>query len=286
MPRSPKRDGLNRARALRSLLESSTMSVVPGIGDALAAKIVQYAGFEAVYLSSYAVCVSSGLPDAGVLTMTEILERAAMIASAIDLPVLCDVETGYGNYLNVQRMVREFQRAVKRAVNIDEMSTKIRAAVEAREQDDFVVVAKTAADGSDTAIRATAYTAAGADAIWLEPVAHLPSEWPHRLRSTLENIRDQTNRPLIVGAPSLFGHVVPDLGESGARLFVVADLLPRAAAGAIAQLLGELRDSGRIDRLIPAMASTQFVTDLVGLPQVRELERRLGSVSVDAWTPW
>jgi methylisocitrate lyase len=165
---------------------------IPGVFNALVGRIAERLGFRAVYLSGAALSASAALPDVGLLTLTEFVEAARAVTSATRLPLLCDADTGFGEALNVERTVRQFEGAGvagihledqqmpkrcghlsgKHLVSAEEMAAKIRAAVTARNDPDFVVIARTDArgvSGFDEAVRrARLYVEAGADAIFPE----------------------------------------------------------------------------------------------------------------------
>src|SRR6266576_4396590 len=179
---------------LRELLAGPDMLVVPGAYDALSARLIAQAGFPAVYMTGFGTAASVlGQPDVGLLTMSEMVSRAAAIASVVaDLPLIADADTGYGNPINVRRTIREYERAGvaglhiedqvwpkkcchmegKQVIPMDEMAQKIRAAVDARQDPDFVIIARTDANavhGLEDAIRrGKAYHEAGADVIFIE----------------------------------------------------------------------------------------------------------------------
>ena len=181
-----------RAR-LRELIDSAEILSAPGAYDAFSAKLVEAVGFEAVYMSGFGTAASMlGLPDIGLLTMTEMVDNAKRMADAVNIPVIADADTGYGNHLNVMRTVEEYERAGIAAVQIEdqvspkrcghmeghrlipaeEMAAKIRAAVVARKDPDMVLIARTdaiSAEGFDEAIRrGNIYREAGADLLFIE----------------------------------------------------------------------------------------------------------------------
>jgi 2-methylisocitrate lyase-like PEP mutase family enzyme len=184
---------MTAAKRLRTLLNQPSIVMAPGCYDALGAVFIQRAGFQAAYVSGYAVaCSLLGRPDLGELTMSEIVAHAGRIASAVEIPVICDADTGYGGPLNVQRTVREFQKAGVAAIHIEDQVDpkrcaamegfqvtdlktavgKIRAAVAAKTDSDFVVIARTDSRpilGLEHAIeRAHAFADAGADMVYVE----------------------------------------------------------------------------------------------------------------------
>ena len=169
------------------------MLSAPGAYDAFSAKLAESVGFPAVYMSGFGTAASLlGLPDIGLLTMTEMVGNAKRIADAVDVPVIADADTGYGNHLNVMRTIEEYERAGIAAVQIEdqvspkrcghmeghklipveEMAAKIRAAVKMKQDPDLVLIARTdaiSAEGFDEAIRrANLYREAGADLLFVE----------------------------------------------------------------------------------------------------------------------
>src|SRR6266516_4139809 len=186
------------ATRLRELFAQPDLFVAPGAYDALSARLIAQAGFPAVYMTGFGTAASVlGQPDVGLLTMSEMVSRAAAIAAVIasvvgDLPLIADADTGYGNPINVRRTIREYERAGVAGVHIedqvwpkkcwhmegkqvipkDEMVQKVRAAVEASIDPDFVTIARTdanAVNGLENALlRGQAYHEAGADVIFIE----------------------------------------------------------------------------------------------------------------------
>ena len=184
---------MKKTTRLRQLIASAEILSAPGAYDAFSAKLVEQAGFQAVYMSGFAVAASAvGLPDIGLLTMTEMVSNARHMADAVSIPVIADADTGYGNHLNVMRTVEEYERAGIAAMQIEdqvspkrcghmeghrlipaeEMTAKIRAAVRARKDPEFVLIARTdaiSAEGFDEAIRrGNLYRQAGADLLFIE----------------------------------------------------------------------------------------------------------------------
>jgi carboxyvinyl-carboxyphosphonate phosphorylmutase len=184
---------MNSAKKLREILGREEAVLVPGAYDAFSAKILKQAGFEVIYMTGSGVTASViGMPDVGLLTMSEMVNQARNIVNATDLPVICDADTGYGNALNVIRTVREYERAGvagihmedqvapkkcghfegKQVITAEEMVKKLEAALYAREDENFLLIARTDARsimGLDEALRrAHLYAGAGADMIFLE----------------------------------------------------------------------------------------------------------------------
>lgn len=188
-----------KRRALRDRLESGKLLVAPGAHNGLSARLVQDAGYEAVYMTGSGVANTlTGGPDVGLLTLTEMTMMARFVAQAVDIPVISDADTGYGNAINVIRTVREYELAGVAAIHIEdqvnpkrcgsvagkevipveEASGKIRAAAEARTDPDFMIVARTDARGAagfeEAVLRGQRYHEAGADMIF--PDALLSAE--------------------------------------------------------------------------------------------------------------
>ncbi|MFO7963336.1 MAG: isocitrate lyase/PEP mutase family protein [Desulfobacterales bacterium] len=181
------------AKNLRSILKVNDIVAAPGAYDALTAKIIEDAGFKAVYMTGYGTSAAHfGLPDLGFLTMTEMVENAARIADAIGVPLIADADTGYGNPMNVVRTVQAYEKAGASAIHIEDqvwpkrcghmsgkkvvaasdMVEKLKAAVDARNDPDFLIIARTdsiATHGFDHAVeRAHLYAEAGADVMFVE----------------------------------------------------------------------------------------------------------------------
>ena len=182
-----------RAR-LRDMLAEKRPVVAPFVYDGLTAKLAQSAGFQAIYMTGFGTAASRGYPDLGLLTMSEMVSNVKTIAQAVELPVICDADTGYGNPINVWRTVREYEdagaaalhiedqvwpkrcgfMAGKQVVPIETMLPKVRAAVDARRDPDLLIIARTDAlaplGWSEVERRARAYRDAGADLIFVDGI--------------------------------------------------------------------------------------------------------------------
>ena len=267
-------------------LAGGGMITAPGVYDGLMARLVARAGFRAAYMTGAGTAVSHGLPDYGLLTMTEMVANAARIAAAADIAVIADADTGFGNELNVTRAVREYERAGVAAIHIEdqgfpkkcghlddkeivpraEFIAKIRAAVAARADPDFKIIARTDARapiGFEEAIRrANAALAAGADIAFVEAP------------QTLEELRAV---PKLVNGPCLFnlvyGGKTPDIdlataAEMGFRLAILPDVLWREIVMVCESTLAEI-------------AAGRLPDQSTGLT-VRELFERAGAGEWDA----
>src|SRR5437016_11127632 len=183
---------MTQARGFRDLLKRERMVVAPGAYDCITARLIERAGFDAVYMTGAGTAATLGYPDFGLVTMSEMVANAGRIATAVDLPVIADADTGYGNELNVVRTVREYEQTGVAGIHIEDQGfpkkcghlddkeivpredwlAKIRAAAGSRRDPDFLVIARTdarAVAGFDEAIaRANAAIAAGADMAFVE----------------------------------------------------------------------------------------------------------------------
>jgi methylisocitrate lyase len=279
--------GAGASGAVHPLVEGGRIAVVPGVFDVLSAKIAERAGFQGVVLTGYGVAASYlGEPDFGLLTQSEILDTARRVTAAVGIGVIVDGDTGYGGPLNVQRMVRELlamgargviledQRWPKRCghmrgkevIDAEEHAAKIRAAVEARGEERFVITARTDAletDGIDEAIRrARLYKEAGATVLFVEGP---------RTKQELQRIGAELPPPLAVNL--IEGGRTPlcsleELAEMGffSVGFVLSGLY--AAARALDRTYREIRRSGSTAKLGDQMMAFDEFNELI------EVEKR------------
>jgi methylisocitrate lyase len=269
----------SRARRLRRLLQGPAIPV-PGAFNALTALLIERLGFQALYVSGAATSAARGLPDIGLLSMTEMVADASRVAGAVRIPALADADTGYGPPLNVVRTVQEFEQAGvagvqledqempkkcghlpgKRIVPLAEMAAKIAAAVGARRDPDFVIVARTdarAVEGLDGAVhRAIAYARAGADAVFPEAL-----ESSGEFESFAQALsREGVKVPLIANmtefgkSPALTVKELDALGYS-LVLFPVTGL--RVAMKAVEEMLTELKATGTQQRWLGRMQTRE-----------------------------
>jgi 2-methylisocitrate lyase-like PEP mutase family enzyme len=278
----------------RELMRRPGLIMAPGVADALNARLVAKHGFEAIYMTGAGTtAVRLGMPDVGLLTMSEMADNAGRIAEASGLPLIADADNGYGGVLNVRRTVQAYERGGvagahiedqvmpkrcghlmgKQLVPTGEMVAKIKAAVDARTDPDFVVIARTdaiAVDGFDAALeRAAAYRDAGADMLFVEaPNAE-----------QLPNIAPRLNAPLLYNMAS--SGKTPFLGKAeierlGFKLAIYPNWVMLASIRAANQVLQTLKESGSIASLAPQVASFREFFDLLGMPQVQAMEARYG----------
>ncbi len=280
---------------LRELLVGGDVVVAPGVFDALSARLVAQAGFPAVYASGGAIARSAGYPDLGLLGVGEGVDRLVPIVEAVDVPVIADGDTGYGNALNVRRAVQAFERAGVAALHLEdqefpkrcghyddkslipaeEMVQKLRAAREALTDPDLVLIARTdaiAVEGLDAAIeRAERYGEAGADVLFVEaPESEAQIEAvAERLPGLkLINMFQGGKTPLVP---------LPRLGELGYRIVIIPSDLQRAALYAMQQTLAAIRDDGSSAALAGRMISFDEREAIVGTADYLALSERYGS---------
>lgn len=281
------------SRPLRQLLAADDIVVAPGAFDAFTARLVENAGFEAVYVSGAGVSYSQLCqPDVGLVSMTEMAGRVAAICRAVDIPVIADGDNGHGNAINLIRTVRAFEDAGasaiqledqafpkrcghlegKRLVSESEMVGKLRAARHARRSDDFLIIGRTDARsvlGLDQAIRrAQLYAEAGADVLFVE--APRDSAELRAIADALPHI------PLV--ANMVEGGKTPLVGNSelkslGYSLVLYPNSLTRTFAAAGAAVLQELRARGTTAGAIERMVDFDQLNELTGLPELEQLER-------------
>jgi 2,3-dimethylmalate lyase len=285
------REKNNQRPGLRQLLAGKEPILAPGAYDALTARIIEQAGFPAVYMTGFGASASLlGRPDVGLLTMTQMVDNARRISQAIDVPLISDADTGYGNPLNVIRTVQEYERAGVAAIHIEdqimpkkcghmenkqviasaEMEEKIRAATEARTSPDFLIIARTdarAVEGLDSALRrARAYRQAGADILFVEA--------PQNEDEVAQVARAFPDVPLLFNWAE--GGKTPPLPlariqELGYRIVIFPIGALMAAANAVRALAAEIRANGTPSRL--PMTFKEF-NDLIGLPEIQKIEQR------------
>jgi len=264
-----------------------------GAFSPMPAKLAEQAGFEAVYMPGGGTALNrAGVADLGLITMTEMVQNAAAIAQSVSVPVIADADTGFGNALNVQRTVREFERAGVAAIHledqtfpkrcghlagkslipVDEAVQKIRAAVDARADPDFMIIARCDAllvAGIDEAVlRGQAYLEAGADMLFiespcsLEQVAQIPQRLPG---AHLFNMASSGKTPFLS---------VAEITRLGYKLMILPNFTALAAIKAMAEVLVEIKRTGTVTGVLDRCASFQEFTALGGLPHLQQAEKR------------
>jgi len=286
-------------QTLKQLLKRNQLLVAPGCFDGLSARLVQEAGFETAYLSGGAVARSMGIPDIGLVTMSESIERAVQVVSAINIPIIADADTGYGNAVNLVRSVREFERAGVAAIHIEdqitpkrcghldgkevisqaEMELKLKAALAARTDPDFCIIARTDARGvngfDDAVKRANAFAKLGVDAIFLEA--------PQSEEELAEIPRRVPNIPLLVNV--FKGGKTPMLPKNrletmGYRIAIYPSETQRAAIHAMRTALSTLKREGTTESIDASLTTFKDRDKVVGLDDWNKIEREFMAVEM------
>lgn len=282
---------------LRELLAQPELVVAPGAYDALSARLIAQAGFSVVYMTGFGTAASVlGQPDVGLLTMSEMVSRAAALATVVgDVPLIADADTGYGNPINVRRTIHEYERAGVAAVHIEdqiwpkkcghmegkqvipmnEMVQKIHAAVDTRHDPDFVIIARTDANAvyglQDAIQRGQAYREAGADVVFIEAprsvaelrtIAQAFPEMP-----LLYNWAESGKTPLLP---------LSEIQELGFKLVIFPVSLLFAATQSMLRLLEVLKQGQTPTALADEMVTFSQFTNHIGLPDIQVLEQRYG----------
>ncbi len=278
---------------VHSVLSRAESIVFPGVYDTLSAKLAERAGFELAFVSGYAVSATCiGEPDLGLLTQTEVIDRARRICASVDIPILVDADTGYGSALNVVRTVRELIAAGaagcfledqvwpkrcghmrgKRVVSREEYRARIRAAVDAKGSSDFFLVARTDAiadGGLDEALaRAEAARAAGADATFVEAPrtrAELNEVGRRAPGPTVANMVEQGRTPLLSR---------DELAALGFQLVLYPVSGLYAAACALETVYGRLRAEGTTAGAADQLIAFERFNDLLGVDEKHALAER------------
>jgi 2,3-dimethylmalate lyase len=249
---------MSAAQRLRQILNGPGMVVAPFVFDAFQARIAQAAGFQALYMTGFGTAAARGFPDVGLLTMAEMVENVRYIAGAVETPLICDADTGYGNPVNVYRTVRDYEAAGaaalhiedqvwpkrcgflagKQVIPLEEMVPKVKAACDARRDAAFVIIARTdalAVNGwEDVAQRARAYRAAGADLIFVDGIRTLDD-----MRRYVKELGDL---PLLYNGQLLS---VADIEKMGFRLTIYSATLT-AFYLRMRDVMRELKETGSV----------------------------------------
>jgi len=279
-----------KRKTLRKMLAESACHLAPSCNDGIQARLVEWLGFPLVHISGSGQHRSLGFADAGLLTLTEMIDRAREIVDAVNIPIVSDAETGYGNAVNVVRAMREFEKAGVAAVHIEDQMTpkraghegfdvglvskaefvnKIKAAVDTRRDENLVIIARSEAKDSlqERLDRTQACIEAGADAAWLSA----RSEDDIKAYAKL-------GKPL-VGVPPRGLMTVEKWGELGGRVGCIPTVLQVAALHGMRQCLEELKKNGTeagYFKNTPGIEDTRKWYSNMGNKELKELEVKYG----------
>jgi 2-methylisocitrate lyase-like PEP mutase family enzyme len=258
---------MSNARKLREQLNSRSLVRAPGVYDGITARLVEQAGFPAAYMTGAGTSMSLGYPDYGLLTQSEMVSNAAVITRTIEIPLIADADTGYGNELNVTRTINEYERAGvagvhiedqvspkrcghlagKECIPLDEYVAKIRAAVAARKDPDFVIIARTDANTvtgfEDSIERANAALDAGADVAFVESP---------KTMDEITAVPERVNGPCLLNL--VVGGITPEiaLGEAerlGYRIVILPSILSASVFSACDKVLADLKENDRLPKI-------------------------------------
>jgi methylisocitrate lyase len=280
---------------LKSMLKSKKPLVIPGVYDALGAKIAQKVGFDAMFQTGYGTSATLfGMPDYGFIGATETVDNARRICRAVSVPVIVDSDTGYGNALSVWKLVEELESAGasgifledqkwpkrcghmqgKEVVSQEEYTEKLSAAIDARKSKDFIIVARTdarATKGLDEAIeRGKQNKKTGADAVFVEAP---------RTLDEMKKIGKEINAPLV--ANMIEGGATPlssaeSLSKMGFNIILYPLSVLYANTFATMNILTELKKSGNTSKYKQKVVNFDQFNDLVELPKFRKMEKKYG----------
>lgn len=284
---------MKKTSLLRKYILEDSILVMPGAHDALTAKIVEQSGFKALTIGGYSASASLlGKPDLSFLSLTEMADCVRRIADIVDIPIFTDGDTGHGNVLNVRHTVKEIEKTGaagifiedqifpkrcghmldKQVIEKQEMVAKVKAAVDARVDDDFVIMARTdalAVNGLEDAIeRGNLFAEAGADLIFIEAP------------TTIEQMQMITAR---INAPTLANNIeggkspllsATELEKIGFNTVVFPVAATYAVAKAVGNLMTELANTGTTAGFSSHMVSFNEFNNLIGLEHLRSLERK------------
>lgn len=280
-------------RQLREILRKREAVLLPGAANALTARIIEDIGFKAIYVTGAGVTNTSlGLPDIGLVSMTELASHVSAIREAVSLPLIVDADTGFGNPLNVARTIRTLERSGANAIQLEdqefpkrcghfsgksviasaEMVQKIHSAVDARADTDLVIIARTdaiAANGFDDAMeRAAAYIEAGADVTFVEAP---------RTREQIAEIPKRLAAPQLINIVA--GGLTPMIGIDvlegmGFSMILYANAALQASIAGMQKVLGHLKEHGSLDGVSAQLASFEERQRLVGKPRFDALEKK------------
>jgi phosphoenolpyruvate phosphomutase len=287
---------MTAAARLRKMLAEKPLTHIMGAHNPLSARLAVRAGFDGIWASGFELSAAFGVPDASLITMTQHLDMARAIADAVDAPVVADIDTGFGNAINVMHAIEKYEAAGAAAVviedkmfpkdtsllaggrqelvRIEEFQGKIAAALAARRNPDFLVIARVealiAGLGQDEArARGESYAAAGADAILIHSKSRTPEE-------IVAFVRGWTGRVPLVLVPTAY----PELTEADiialgkVRLVIYGNHAIRAAVTGMEKVFAQIRRDGGIQNVDREIVPVEHIFELQGVPQMKANEKR------------
>lgn len=281
---------------LRRLMAQPGCVMAPGAADAFVARMIARAGFDAIHMTGFGTSVGRlGMPDIGLLTASEMIDNASRIADASGLCIVADADTGYGNAMNVRRTVRDYEKAGvaalhledqvapkrcghlagKRVIPAQEMIGKIKAACDARDDQDLVIIARTdvlAIEGMEAVFeRGHQYREAGADMIFVDAPVGL--DQMHAVAEGLKGIPLFANIAASGKTPDI---PAKELGEMGFKIAIYANFAILSAIPAIQKMLRELESRGSLAHIASQLATPEHIAQIAGVTEYHELESRYG----------
>jgi len=289
---------ISKGARLRNLLAHDTLAV-PGVFNALTAMLVEEVGFRAVYVSGAGLSNSAGYPDVGLLGLSEFVQQARYVAGAVSIPAICDADTGFGEVPNVARTVREFEAAGAAGIHIEDqewpkrcghlegkqvidaeaMAEKVRAALRARTDPDFMIIARTDArsvKGLDEAIRrGRLYADSGADAIFPEALEKLEE---FELFAKQVSPHFGSRPPILVANMTEFGKTpligTESLGRLGYRIVLFPQTALRVALKAMKDALTVLKQAGTQREFVNRMSTRKDLYTLLRYDVAAAMDRK------------
>ncbi|MBU1179912.1 isocitrate lyase/phosphoenolpyruvate mutase family protein [Patescibacteria group bacterium] len=284
----------SQAKKLRELIDINKTILSGGAHNGLSAKIVEKAGYDAIWASGLEIATSHCVPDANILTMSDVLYACKQMTDVVDIPVVVDCDNGFGNAINVMRTVQEFEKigvagiciednifpkrnsfysdVSRRLESIEEFSGKIRAACSARKNPDFLIIARTEAIifglGVEEALRrAKTYVEAGADMV----VPHSKSLESHEVKEFAEKWNEQI--PLVAIPTKYKNTKISDLEKMGYKIVIFANFAIRSAIKAMRETLLHAKEHGYAASVDDKMAELSDIQDLVGFEKLKKAEK-------------
>lgn len=277
---------MDNSAKLRDMMQQG-MVVAPFCLNAYHSKIAQLAGFKTVYMTGWGTAAERGFPDVGLITQTEIVQNASYIVNSVDVPVICDADTGYGNPINVWRTVREYEAtgaaaihiedqvfpkkcgffAGKQVIPMEEYTQKLKAALDARRNKDFIIIARCDAlvvnGWEDTIRRCRTYHEAGADVIFVDGV---------KSREDLEiYARELRDIPRLFNGGQHLSISTDEVAKMGFKIMITGGT-NLVVFGAVKRAFDELQKNG----VVPAemLGNLDEALDMLGLPEIYDMEKR------------